>query len=270
MKKKILLTGAAGRISRAFLRYEGAGYSLRLADINTEPLLTGPLLSECEIHDAEIIQLNTADLDACYSACEGIDTVVHLAADPSPRADFYESLLDNNIKGTYNIFRAAKDQGCRRVIWASSVQAVDGYPMDVQVQPEMPPKPMNVYGVTKVFGEALAHYFAYSEGLSSIAIRVGAFEYNRDNWDEQPDARTLATFLGARDMSHLLRQCIEVDDLPFAVLQAVSDNRFKRLDIRNTRELVGYTPVDDAFQRFNTGIEYRDSWYNEQETRTSR
>lgn len=266
MKRKVLLTGASGRVGRGFLTYEAAAYDMRLADRNLDPLLEHKEIDSI-VAEAEIVQLDVADLDACYAVCQGIDTVVHMANDANAGADFYESLLDNNIKGTYNIFRAAKDQGCRRVIWASSVQAVAGYPLDVQVRVDMPPKPLNMYGAAKVFGEAMAHYFAYTEGLSSIAIRIGAFEYNRDHWDEQPDGRTLSTFLSARDLSHLIRQCIEVEDLPYAVFQGVSNNRFKRMDISNARALVGYAPLDDAFQRFETGIEYRQRWYDEDENR---
>lgn len=251
--RKILLTGAAGRIGRAFLRHAQDRYQWRLADRNLEGLQ--------EAGDHETCQIDVADLDACRTACAGIDTVVHLAANPSPRAGFYESLLDDNIKGTYNIFQAAKDQGCRRVICASSVQTISGYPLDTQARPEMPPKPMNMYAVTKVFAEATAHYFAYAEGLSSIAVRIGSFEHNRAITD--PNARTLSTFVSARDLSHLFVCCIEAEDVQYAIVHGVSDNRFKRMDITSTRETVGYTPQDDAFSRFDTGIKYRDRWYEE-------
>ena len=52
---------------------------------------------------------------------------MHLAADPSPGADFYGSLLDRNVKSTYNAFHAARESGCQRVVYASSVNAVLGY-----------------------------------------------------------------------------------------------------------------------------------------------
>lgn len=58
--------------------------------------------------------MDIADLEACRRTCNGIDTVVHLAADPGPIADFYGSLLDATIKGAFNILRAAADAGCRR------------------------------------------------------------------------------------------------------------------------------------------------------------
>ncbi|MEZ4675592.1 MAG: NAD(P)-dependent oxidoreductase [Caldilineaceae bacterium] len=255
--KRVLLTGAAGRVGSAFRRYYGNVYSLRLVDRN-----------EAQIGDPgphEAIGANLADLDLCQQVCQGMDMVIHLAADPSTRADFYDSLLDNNIKAAYNLFRAAKDQGCQRVIFASSIQTIEGYPLDTQARPEMPPKPMNMYAAAKVFGEAMCHYFAYAEGLSCIAVRIGAFEGNRD-WQantDPVDSRTLSAFVSERDLSHLFAQCLETPDLPFAIVHGVSDNRFKRMDLTSTRETVDYRPQDDAFARFNTGIVHPERWNHE-------
>jgi nucleoside-diphosphate-sugar epimerase len=252
-KRSVLLTGAAGRIGTAFRQYAGRRYRFRLADRRLEGL-TDP-------GEHEVIQLDIANLDACRRACQDIDTVVHLAADPSSQAGFYESLLDNNIKGVYNIFLAAKEQGCRRVVFASSVQTIEGYPLDVQAHPESPVKPLNMYAVSKCFGEAVAHCFAVAEGLSSIAIRVGTFEGNQP-WTD-PDARNLSTFVSKRDLSHLIVRCIETPDVQFAIVHGVSNNRFKRMDITSTRRLLGYAPQDDSFQLFKTGLRNRERWYKE-------
>ncbi len=255
--KRVLLTGAAGRVGTAFRRFHGQDYQLRLVDRE------GAQIGDAGDH--EVIYANLADLAACQQVCQGMDMVIHLAADPSTQADFYGSLLDNNIKAAYNIFRAAKDQGCQRVIFASSIQTVEGYPLDTQVHPEMQPKPMNLYGAAKVFGEMICHYFAYAEGLSSIAVRIGAFEGNRD-WSAHTgpvDSRTLSAFVSERDLSHLFAQCLEVEDLPFAVLHGVSDNRFKRMDLTSTRRAVNYQPQDDAFERFHTGIVHPPRWEQE-------
>lgn len=253
MARKVLLTGAGGRIGTAFRAFVGDRYDLRLVDRDGAKVENAGSFP--------VIEADLSDLAVCQEVCAGMDTVVHLAADPSPRADFYESLLDNNIKACYNIFRAAKDQGCRRVVWASSIQVVEGYPLDVQAHPESPIKPMNMYAVAKAFGEAMAHYFAYAEGLSSIAVRVGAFEGNRPL--EKPDGRTLSAFVSKRDLSHLLTQCIEAENVQFAIVHGVSDNRFKRLDITSTRQVVGYRPVDDAFQKFDVGITDAERWLRE-------
>jgi nucleoside-diphosphate-sugar epimerase len=194
----------------------------------------------------EVFVLDAADPAACQAACAGMDMVLHLAADPSPAADFYGSLLDNNIKATYNIFRAAKDQACRRVIYASSIRTLEGYPQGAPLEPELPVRPIDMYGVSKCFGEATAHAFATTEGLSSIVVRIGTFE--PQSGKHKPSPAGLSRIISARDISQLLVRCIETPDIRFAIVHGVSDNRVKRLDIESTRALLGYAPQDDAFE----------------------
>ncbi len=251
-RKRILLTGAAGGIGSAFFRSAAGSYAFRLADRD----LTSLVVREKQGHD--VCLLDVASLDACQQACQGIHTVIHLAADANPNADFYSSLLHNNIQGTYNIFRAAKDQGCQRVIFASSAQVVAGYPRDVQVHAESVLKPMNMYGVSKCFGEAVASYFAHAEGLSSIVIRIGAYDVEGDdrNWLRQkPNALNLSVYVSEQDLNQLLLRCIEAPDVPFAIVHGISNNRFKYLDITSTRDLLGYAPQDDAFEIFRANLQ---------------
>jgi len=63
----------------------------------------------------------------------GLDTVVHLAADPRYEAP-WDGLLKNNIEGAYRVFEAALATGCRRVVFASSTHAVLGNPLDDVVE----------------------------------------------------------------------------------------------------------------------------------------
>ena len=105
----VLLTGATGRIGTTFRAYLGDRYQLRLAVHHLDKL------TDAGAHGA--IELEIADPEACQRACAGMDVVVHLAAMATGRAPFYDALLDSNIKGVYNILRAAKDQGCRRVVF---------------------------------------------------------------------------------------------------------------------------------------------------------
>lgn len=254
-KRRVLLTGAAGRIGRTFRELEGQRYDLRLADIN--------LSAMGDPAGHEVMPLDIVDREACYRACEGIDTVVHLAGDPSGQAGFYESLLDKNIKGVYNIFEAAAAQDCRRVIFASTVQTIDGYDFDSCPTPDMRPRPRNMYAVSKVFGEAVGHAFAHSHGLSSIAIRIGGFEGNSvvTNYTHNViNTNGLSRFISRRDMAHLLVRCIEAPNITFAIVHGLSNNRFKRMDLAATRELLDYHPQDDAFRMFNVPLNYDESW----------
>jgi uronate dehydrogenase len=115
--------------------------------------------------------------------------------------------------------------------------------------------------VTKCFGEALAHYFAMVEGLSNIAVRIGNDELNGAGVGS--DARQLSAFISVRDMNQMLEGCIEAADVQYGIVQGVSDNRFKRMDITSARELIDYRPQDDSFTLFDTDIPYRDRWYEE-------
>jgi nucleoside-diphosphate-sugar epimerase len=256
-----LLTGAAGGIGQTFFRSTRDRYWFRLVDrevIAAEPAQEGNRAPE-EEQDYEAIQLDLVELDACERACERIDTVVHLAADANPAAPFYASLLDNNIKATYNIFRAARNQGCRRVIFASSAWVMGGYARDVQLAPDAPLRPVNLYGVSKCFGEAVAAYFAQAESISSIVVRIGAYDDgSAKNWlRAAPNVRELATYISARDLHQLLVRCIEAPDITFAIVHGLSENRFKRLDLTYTRDLLGYAPQDDAFAIFRETL---DNW----------
>lgn len=252
--KRILLTGATGRVGASFFEYARDKYHFRVAARRIDRL--------ADPGEHETFTLDAADLDACQEACRGMDAVVHLAADPSPAADFYGSLLDNNIKGAYNIFRAAVDQGCQRVVYASSIQLIEGYPLDVQARPEMPVKPVNMYGACKAFGEATAHYFAAVEKLSSLVVRIGNYQGNSDSM--VADGRRLSAWISERDMNQLIEGCIEAPpELMFGIYQAVSDNRFKRMDITSAREEVGYKPQDDSFVFFGAGIHNGERWYRE-------
>lgn len=257
-RKTILLTGAAGRIGSSFFRSAAEQYSFRLADRDTTSL------ADFASEGHEVIPIDIADLAACQQACRDIDVVVHLAADASPFADFYQSLLQNNIQGTYNIFRAAKDQGCQRVIVASSVQVFLGYPEDVQAHPESPVRPMNMYGVSKCFAEAVASYFAHAEGLSSIAVRIGAYDTKGDGSSpiqRYPNPRHLSGYVSERDLNHLLARCVETEQVQFAIVHGISNNRFKCLDLTSTRDRFGYVPQDDAFELFHDNLQ---AWFQGQ------
>ena len=137
-KRNLLITGGAGNVATFLRQHWGQRHTLRLADIRP--------VEDLSPHE-EAVEFDISDLEAFSKACEGIDTVVHLAADPSPRADFYESLLQRNVIGAYNGFEAARRAGCQRLVFASSINAVSGYDRSrTPVDWDAPVYPSNVYG----------------------------------------------------------------------------------------------------------------------------
>ncbi len=234
----VLLTGAAGRIGSAFRQEHGDRYRFRLADLRRDGLEDTPGAGH------EIVRLDVADAAACAAACAGIDTVVHLAADPEPEAEWEGSLLANNIQGVVNIFRAASEAGCRRVVFASSVHAVGGLLDQDAIPDDAAPRPTNLYGASKACGEAVAATYAAS-GLSGIAIRIGAYE--APWFHEQGDAAAAMAYVSPRDLNDLLVLCIETEGISYAVVAGISDNARKRFSLEHTRHLLGYAPRDDGF-----------------------
>lgn len=242
LKRRILITGGCGKIGSYFVQFASDKYSIRIVDkVAWDPKRHGPFTGETLVLDLQ-------DFAACQQACKAIDMVIHLAADPDPGADFEDSLLGNNIIATYNLFRAAQEAGCQRFIFASSVHTVAAYPADVQIKVHMPVRPKNLYGVSKCFGEALAAYFAFNEGLPSIVLRIGAYRLTKENKHISPTEQD--AFLSADDFNDLLVKCLETPNITFAIAHAISNNRFKRLDLTETREILGYQPQADAFELF--------------------
>ena len=239
-RRKVLITGAAGRIGSSFAERGHADYDFRLMVQTTQD----PAKVESLKRFGDVVAAELSDQAKLQELCTGIDTVVHLAADPNPNGT-WDSLLPNNIVGTYNLMWAAKSAGCRRVIYASSIHAVGGYGRGVQVKAGDPVNPGDLYGVTKCFGEALGRYMAEQEGLSVIAIRIGGFQPPEQI--ARPDAVNLVdSWISPRDLHQLLDKCIAADHLRWAVFNGLSGNAINRLDLSDARQLLGYVPQDDA------------------------
>jgi len=236
--RRVLVTGAAGHIGAYFARHCHDRYALRLMARGDEDNIAE--LSPW----GEVVRGDLGDLDAVKRFAEGMDTIVHMAGNPSPSA-VWQDLLDTNIIGTYHVFAAAKAMGVKRVIYASSIHAVSGYAPDVQVKTTEPVNPGDLYGVSKCFGEALARYMAEQEGVSVIAIRIGGFQPPQFVQQDKGIAM-LDGWVSQRDLNQLIQKCIEAEHIQYATLHGLSDNRFKRLDISSARELVGYQPQDNA------------------------
>jgi uronate dehydrogenase len=235
-KQKLLITGAAGKIGQLFVQHLKDSYDLVLTDIADAPEMFGFPFTKADISSLESIR----------PLFEGVDTVIHLAADYRTTAP-WESLLPNNIIGVYNVFEAAHQAKCKRVIFASSINSVDGYPAGVQVHTDMPVAPLNLYGASKAWGEAVGRFYADFKGLSVHCLRLGWVTPHDNGYiKERAGTAMLSMTLTYRDLLNLLECCLKSSE-HFLMVHGVSDNTFKRLDISTTKEILGYAPVDDSF-----------------------
>jgi nucleoside-diphosphate-sugar epimerase len=191
----------------------------------------------------EIATGNLADMRFAEEICSDVDTVIHLAANPSTRAN-WEELHDSNFVATHNIFEAAAQAGCRRLVFPSSINAVSAYPPGYQVHPEDAPSPANLYGASKAFGEAMARLFAFKRDLSCLVLRIGAAS-THEKGRQMDKLRHMSMFVSYRDLNQLICRCIDNRNLQFAVFSALSDNPWNCMDISSARQLVGYEPEDN-------------------------
>jgi uronate dehydrogenase len=224
---RVVLTGAAGRIGtvvRAALRDEAEELVL-LDRVEVDPL--NPV--------ERARQLDLLDLDGMIAAFDGADSVVHLGGIPD-EAGFAE-VMEANVQGTYHVLEAARRQGVRRVVLASSNRAAGFYPVSELVSPARLPRPDGFYGVSKVAVEALGRLYADKFGLSVVCLRIGSFE------EEPRDTRHLATWLSPRDCVGFVRAALTAPDASFTTVYAVSANTRRYWD---TSDALGYVAVDNA------------------------
>lgn len=226
---RVLITGAAGSIGSALRTGLRGHYPLlRLSDIREmAPAEAGEELAPADL----------GNYAAVKAAMANIDCVVHLGGIPKEAP--WPSILEANISGTYHVFEAARECGVKRIIFASSNHAVGFHRAARTIGVDVEPRPDSRYGVSKVYGEALARLYADKHGISVACLRIGSFR-------EQPeDARQLATWISPRDMVHLLRCCIDAPDYRYLVLYGVSNNSRSRWQNPHAAG-VGYVPQDNA------------------------
>ena len=103
--------------------------------------------------------------------------------------------------------------------------------------------PGRLYGVAKVWGEALGRHFADEHGISVLCVRIGSVR--AENRPSSP--REYSVYLSHRDVVQMLQRCIEApQDLVYDVFLATSNNRWGYRDLEHPREVLGYQPQDSA------------------------
>ena len=224
--KKILMTGAAGGVA-GYLRQELRGrYAFRLSDIQPVTDL-GP--------DEEFVPGDVSSLDDMLRVAEGVDGIIHLGAYSVENT--WDVILQANIIGTYNMYEAARRQGTKRIIFASSNHAVGFYRRDQTIDHGCYPKPDSRYGVSKVFGEALGALYAEKYGAEVLCIRIG-------NVADRPlDVRRLSIWLSPRDLAQLVGIGLDHPEIKFEIVYGMSDNVRAWWDNANAYRL-GYKPQD--------------------------
>lgn len=166
---KVLVTGSAGGIGKVVARWLAhQGWEVRQFDHAPESKLA----------DVEYISGDITRFESVREAMRSCEAVVHLAAIPAPLLATGDEIFRVNASGTFNVFEAAAAEGIRRVVQASSINAIGcAWNIADMVLPYLPvdedyPRETNdPYSFSKHVVEDIGEYYWRRDKISSVSFR---------------------------------------------------------------------------------------------------
>jgi uronate dehydrogenase len=226
---RLLLTGAAGGLG-GVLRPRLKAYCqwLRLSDRAD----LGPAAEGEELHPAAL-----EDPAAMQALLRGVDAVVHLGGISVEAA--WAPIQAANITGVFHLYEAARRNGVRRVVFASSNHVVGFYRQTEVIDALAPPRPDTLYGVSKAFGENLSRMYFERYGIETVCLRIGSATPAPQN------RRMLATWLSHDDLERLVVAALTAPNAGHSIVYGMSDNTTRWWDNRLAAH-IGYRPQDSS------------------------
>ena len=271
MKRRVVLTGAAGYVAQRMFRELGERWELVPIDVRptTRDGAAVPGLTVADLTDR--------NRDRYRHLFRGADAVIHCGfvrpAGDAPWPDTGDAKFwaeHENVALAYNVYRTALEEGVRRVVVCSSNHAADYYERLVwakkldMVTPEMPHRSDNWYGWAKAAYELLGFVFATGtvggRQLEIVQWRIGAPREDDIDRVEPGDITTMHRALGAylsrRDQVQQAIRMVEADDIadehgvPFLIVYGISGNTHRFWSLAGARDKIGYVPEDDSQVNF--------------------
>lgn len=226
---KILLTGAAGYLGTHMRRwFAGRGRAVLATDIR--PADDGGDIAIADLSDRRAIDRVMG---------QGITAVVHLGG--MAREAGWQTILDANIAGTYNLFEATRKAGVRRIVYASSYHVVGMYPAaELPLATDAEVRPDTLYGVSKVFGEALARFYHDKFGIECLVIRICGAHTPR----KPRDARL---WCSQDDLARLIDAGLDTPHIGYRMVYGISDNPNAPLPFTDDG-LLGWRPEHSSLE----------------------
>jgi nucleoside-diphosphate-sugar epimerase len=167
---QVLLTGGSGSVGKAVIdRLVRSGFAVRVIGRRADLSFEGAEYQSCDVNDYPRLR----------EVIRGCQAVVHLAALPNPSLGTPQEVFRVNAQGTFNVFQAAAEEGIRRVVQASSINAAGQFygvvPAPLNYLPmdeEHPLYSTDAYSFTKHVIEDIGDYFWRREGITNVAYRL--------------------------------------------------------------------------------------------------
>lgn len=230
MLERLLITGATGNLG-ALCRGR-LGHLAKTLRLSARGDLGPPGPNE------EIVNCDLGDKAAVEALVEGCQGVIHMGGQPVEAT--WEVVRNANIDGMFNLYEAARKASVTpRIVFASSNHAIGFHKQTTRLDAHSPTRPDGLYGVSKVFGEALASMYFDKFGIETASIRIGSC------FPEPKDHRMLSTWMSADDFVALIERIFLTPRLGCPIIYGASDNDASWWDNREIAYL-GWRPKDNS------------------------
>jgi nucleoside-diphosphate-sugar epimerase len=167
---RVLITGGNGAVGKAVVaRLASHGHAVKVIGRSSGVEIPGAAYESVDINDFARLR----------AATRGFDAIVHLAAVPNPAAESSDKVFEANAQGTFNLYKAAEEEGIRRVVQASSINALGVFyglkPAPIHYLPVDEAHPCvssDVYSFSKHVIEEIGDYYWRRAGISGVALRL--------------------------------------------------------------------------------------------------
>lgn len=228
--KKIALSGAGGQLGsvvRAALIARGTPLRSAAGSKALVPLVEGEDVMHGDLRDPAIVD----------RLLEGVDVLIHFAGTSVERP--LPEIIENNLRGLVEVYEGARRQGVKRIVFASSNHAIGMYPVTEHLSLDCELRPDGFYGLSKVWGEALARMYWDKHGIESVCVRIGSCI------EKPTEFRHLSTWLSHDDLMQIIERSIDVPDIGYIVVWGASANTRSYWNNDGAARL-GYRPKDNA------------------------
>jgi uronate dehydrogenase len=228
---KVALTGARGQLGTV-LRAELLRRRVDLRSAGGSKPLT-PL-----VEGEDVLFGDLRDPSVVDRVLEGVDVVIHLAGTSVERP--LPEIIENNLRGLYELYEGARRHRVKRVVFASSNHAFGMYSVDDKLDPGDAFRPDGFYGLSKVWGEAMTRMYWDKHGIEGVSVRIGSC------LPRPTEFRHLSTWLGHQDFFHLVEQCLTVADVGYLAVWGISNNARRYWNFGEDEARLGYAPTQDS------------------------
>ena len=228
---KVALSGASGNVGRILREaLPKRGVDLRSAGGSRplSPLRDGEDVMHGDLRDPAVVD----------RLLKGVDVLIHMAGTSVERP--LPEVIENNLVALHQVYEGARRHGVRRIVFASSNHAFGMYAPEDKLKLNAAFRPDGFYGLSKVWGEAMARMYWDKHGIEGVSLRIGT------TMGRPPENfRQLSTWMGDDDLVQLVMRSIEAENVGYCDVWGISANTRAYYDL-SEGNAIGYAPTQNA------------------------